>query len=144
MLQILLQKAQLEFLNTRTLFKSLKLHAASKEKVILKMMIEEQHLNVQGFLFGGVTSSLVDIGGSLAIAAYTNSTKMGVSTDLSTTFLRPAKMGQELCVHGSCLRVGKSMAFTRVELFADDKLIAFGNHSKFMLVPVANTIDSKL
>ena len=98
------------------------------------MPIEPQHLNVQGYLFGGVTSSLVDIAGSLSIAAHTNSIKMGVTTDLSCSFLRAVKLGQEILVEGRCLRIGKSMAFTRVELFVLGEMVAFGNHSKFMAI----------
>jgi acyl-coenzyme A thioesterase 13 len=102
------------------------------------MPIEKQHLNIQDRLFGGVTASLVDIGGSLAIAAKTSSLHTGVSTDLSISYLRSAKLGDMvryfnlMRMESECTKVGRTLAFTRVELFVGEKLIATGNHTKFM------------
>jgi acyl-coenzyme A thioesterase PaaI-like protein len=35
-------------------------------------------------------------------------------------------------MESECTKVGKNLAFTRVELFVEEKLIATGNHTKYM------------
>jgi acyl-coenzyme A thioesterase 13 len=71
----------------------LQIVTCTHDRVVCHIPVEKQHLNIQDRLFGGVTASLVDIGGSLAIAAKTASLHTGVSTDLSISYLRSAKLG---------------------------------------------------
>src|SRR5688572_2854640 len=96
------------------------------------MKVDKLHLNINNHLFGGITASLIDIGGSLAIAAKYNSLETGVSTDMSISYLRSAKEGDLLQfiglirIESMCVKSGRNLAFTNVEVFVGDKLIAFG------------------
>lgn len=96
------------------------------------MEIEKQHLNVQNKLFGGVTASLIDVGGSLAIAAHNSSIETGVSANIDINYLRGGNLHDILRVESSCVKSGKNLAFTKVDIFVHDKLIAFGSHTKFI------------
>lgn len=111
------------------------------------------HLNRLGALHGAVLCYLVDMCGSLAVAARGNRESLftGVSTDIHTTFVRGAlvrllpepptpthppgvKVDEVLRVHASCVNHGRNLAYTRTTIYraADEKVVAFGSHSKFI------------
>ncbi|KJZ78587.1 hypothetical protein HIM_01978 [Hirsutella minnesotensis 3608] len=82
---------------------------------------------------GGVMASLVDFGGSLAVAS-TGRFYTGVSTDLSVTYLSPGgKIGDLLRGHAVCEKIGKTLAFTTVQFFdGENRLAARGSHTKYV------------
>ncbi|KAJ2992345.1 hypothetical protein HDV02_003145 [Globomyces sp. JEL0801] len=75
--------------------------------LLTTMPVESSHLNFQNGLFGGITASLIDIGGmvgivhlvligTMAIYAKQDEEKMdnaGVSVDLSVSYLNGGKLG---------------------------------------------------
>jgi acyl-coenzyme A thioesterase 13 len=122
----------LQFLNSKPEFKHLELVSFGNQRVLLKMPIHSIHLNKDNGLFGGITASLIDIGGSLAIANHFDSPITGVSTNLQVNFIRAAKLGDVVTVDAQCDKVGKNLAFTSISLFVDDKLIANGTHTKYV------------
>ncbi|KAI8895080.1 HotDog domain-containing protein [Globomyces pollinis-pini] len=116
-------------------FSKLKITHFSPQKVILQMPVESSHLNFQNGLFGGITASLIDIGGTMAIYAKQDEEKMdnaGVSVDLSVSYLNGGKLGDLLTIHSVCDKFGKNLAFTRVDILVDEKVIATGRHTKYM------------
>ncbi|GJN92462.1 hypothetical protein Rhopal_005492-T1 [Rhodotorula paludigena] len=90
------------------------------------------YLKPQG-LHGGLIASLVDTGGSLALASK-GLYMTGVSTDMSQTFVRGAKLGETVRLQSEVINLGKTLAFTRVELHsaATGKLLAYGSHTKYI------------
>ena len=73
-------------------------------------------VNRAGTMHGGVVMTLIDSGGSLAVATngYRNT---GVSTDINATFARPAgKAGDVIRVTSEIISMGKTLAYTRTEL----------------------------
>ncbi|RUS27173.1 LOW QUALITY PROTEIN: hypothetical protein BC938DRAFT_483626 [Jimgerdemannia flammicorona] len=78
---------------------------------------------------GGLVSTVVDVGGSLAVASQ-GLFATGVSTDLNVTFVAPAKLGEK---DAQLVKLGKTLAFTTVELTtADGSVVAQGRHTKFI------------
>ncbi|KAG0264688.1 hypothetical protein BG011_006265 [Mortierella polycephala] len=73
----------------------LKLISASKGSILCELQVEKQHL-VRG-CHGGLLSTIVDVGGSLAIAAE-DMHSTGVSTDLNVSFISGAKIGDKLTI----------------------------------------------
>jgi acyl-coenzyme A thioesterase 13 len=98
-------------------------------------IVNETVMNGYGTLHGGAIATLVDILGTLALVAL-DKTKAGVSVDLNVTYLSPAKAGEKVICMGKTLRLGKTLGFTEVEIFVQDKisgnkrLIATGRHTK--------------
>ncbi len=87
--------------------------------------------NRLGILHGGTIASMVDLGGSLAVASK-GLFATGVSTDLSVTYMSSGgKIGDKICAEASCDKFGKTLAFTSV-VFRDSKeeLVARGSHTK--------------
>lgn len=81
--------------SSRTLSK-MRLVEWHDDRVVCEMPVEKEHLNLFGTLHGGVTATLVDVGGSLAIAAKTKSPNTGVSADLSVSYLSSGKLGDNI------------------------------------------------
>lgn len=120
---------------------NLQILCASQNYAQAQLKIDKTHTNRLGIIHGGVLSTLVDVGGSLALAA--NGYFMtGVTTDLSTTFLAAGgQPGHTILLDCYCQRVGRTMAFTFVEIKdnVSGKLVARGNHTKY----IANAAKSE-
>lgn len=65
--------------------------------------------------------SKVDIGGSLAIASK-GLYATGVSTDINISYISGAKLGETITLKAKVDKLGKTLAFTTVELYAKDRL----------------------
>ncbi|PNY23582.1 esterase [Tolypocladium capitatum] len=68
--------------------KAFRVLSASPGRVDFEMDIHQDHTNRLQTLHGGTLASLVDLGGSLAVAS-TGRFATGVSTDLNVTYLAP-------------------------------------------------------
>ncbi|EGR49016.1 uncharacterized protein TRIREDRAFT_61020 [Trichoderma reesei QM6a] len=84
-------------------------------------------------IHGGTLASLVDLGGSLAVAS-TGRFATGVSTDLNVTYLSPGgKPGDVLKGTSICDKIGKTLAFTTVQFYnGKGQLVARGSHTKYV------------
>ena len=101
-------------------------------KASFKMIVDESHLNRPGTLHGGMTATLVDTL-TTAVLASKPPYKPGVSVDMSISYLRPAKPGQEIIINAEVVKTGKVLAFTAAELLhKDGRLIAKASHTKFI------------
>ncbi|KZT23441.1 thioesterase thiol ester dehydrase-isomerase [Neolentinus lepideus HHB14362 ss-1] len=114
-------------------FPNLVIHRATPGKVECSLTIESYNLNRVGTVHGGLILSLTDTVGSLAVATH-GKYMTGVSTDIGTSFIRPAgKPGDVLNAVGVLTAMGKSLAFTRVDFFnAKGDLVAYGHHTKYV------------
>ncbi|RIA87892.1 putative PaaI_thioesterase family protein [Glomus cerebriforme] len=104
-------------------------------KITCELPVEKVHLNRLGSVHGGLLSTLVDVVGSLAIASK-GMYSTGVSTDLNITFINSAGVGDIITMDSECVKVGKTLAFTTVDLKNKNngKLIAQGRHTKFVSI----------
>ncbi|CAG8729749.1 6613_t:CDS:2, partial [Acaulospora morrowiae] len=60
----------------------------------------------------------------------------GLSTDISISYIDAAKAGDVLLLKSECLKIGKTLAFTTIDLYnkKDSKLISQGRHTKFLKI----------
>jgi acyl-coenzyme A thioesterase 13 len=63
----------------------------------------------------------VDVGGSLAIASK-GLYATGVSTDINISYISGVKQGEKIAVEARVDKLGKTLAFTSVEMFSNDRL----------------------
>ncbi|KAK3381740.1 HotDog domain-containing protein [Podospora didyma] len=104
---------------------------ACEGKVDFELDITKDHTNRLKILHGGTIASMVDLGGSLAVASM-GLYATGVSTDLNITYLSSGgKIGDTLQGAAICEKIGKTLAFTTVT-FRNQKgeLTARGSHTK--------------
>ncbi|KAK9453986.1 acyl-coenzyme A thioesterase-like protein 13 [Dipodascopsis uninucleata] len=111
----------------------LKLLSAAPGRVEMSLQIEKDHTNRLGILHGGLIASVVDLGGSLAVASH-GLFATGVSTDLNVSYISSGgKIGSEIKILASCDRIGKTLAFTSINFYTlDDVLFARGSHTKYI------------
>lgn len=107
--------------------------SASAGRVDFELSILSSHTNRLKSLHGGTIASIVDLGGSLAVASmgrfYT-----GVSTDISVTYIAPGgEAGDVLKGTAICDKMGGKLAYTRVTLVNQKgQLAAHGSHTKYV------------
>ncbi|KAF9436178.1 hypothetical protein BGZ76_004646 [Entomortierella beljakovae] len=109
----------------------LKVVSVAKGNILCELQLEKQHLNHLGGCHGGLLSTIVDVGGSLAIANE-DMFATGVSTDLNVSFISGAKIGEKLSIFSKCDKIGGSLAYTSVEISVGERLVALGRHTKFV------------
>jgi acyl-coenzyme A thioesterase 13 len=117
----------------------IKITYASKGVVRARLPLTNNHVNTHGGIHGSVSATLVDWVGGIAIAAWDNRSKAGVSTDIHISYLSSAKSGDTIEIEGKAGKVGGSLAFTTATIWkvVDDKqgpIVATGSHTKFVRV----------
>ncbi|KAF9233243.1 thioesterase thiol ester dehydrase-isomerase [Melanogaster broomeanus] len=114
-------------------FPNLMITRAIPGVVETKLEIAPYNLNRVGTVHGGLVMSLTDTLGSLAVASK-GYYMTGVSTDVSTSFVRPAgRAGDVLNATATVTALGISLAYTRVDFTnADGQLVAYGTHTKYV------------
>jgi len=120
-------------LEPRLFKESLRVTHVTPGRVDFELDIKEHHTNRLKILHGGTIASMVDLGGSLAVASK-GLFATGVSTDLSVTYLNSGgKVGDKLRATVFCDKFGKSLAYTSIQ-FTNSKgeLAARGSHTKYV------------
>ncbi|KAJ6084315.1 esterase [Penicillium sp. IBT 16267x] len=115
------------------LLDSLRVTAARPGTVNFELEVQKQHTNRLNILHGGTIASMVDLGGSLAVASR-GLFSTGVSTDLNVTYLNSGgKVGDKILAEVTCDKFGKTLAFTNIK-FMNDKgdIVARGSHTKYV------------
>ncbi|THV79262.1 DEAD-domain-containing protein [Aureobasidium pullulans] len=90
----------------------------------------QNRLNI---LHGGTIASMVDLGGSLAVASR-GLFATGVSTDLNVTYLNSGgKIGDLIRAEVTCDKFGKTLAYTSINFHNEkQELVARGSHTKYV------------
>lgn len=118
----------------------LHIHRAIPGRIQGTFTIGSHNLNRLGTLHGGCIATLTDTIGSLAIASQ-GLYSTGVSTDINTTYVKSGGgKGETVNIHGEVISMGKTLAFTRMEIRhpVTDALLAYGSHTKFIGKAIAH------
>ena len=114
------------------LLKDVQLISASNGNVLATLQVQPVHMNSKGTLHGTVSACITDCFGGLVVAS-TGLEKTGVSTDIHTTYVSTAKPGDTLEIEAKANKVGRSLAFTSVEIRRQDGgVVAVGTHTKYV------------
>lgn len=121
------------------LLEDIKITHASKGCVRARLLLTKNHVNAHGGIHGSVSATLVDWIGGIAIAAWDNRMKTGVSTDIHISYQSTAKDGDWIEIEGKCGKVGGTLAFTTATIWkvVDDKpgpIVATGSHTKYVKI----------
>ncbi|KAF6751935.1 thioesterase thiol ester dehydrase-isomerase [Ephemerocybe angulata] len=114
-------------------FPNLVVKSAVPGMVEASLKVEQYNTNRVGTVHGGLILSLTDTLGSLAVASKGHF-MTGVSTDIGTSFIRPAgKVGDTLHAKAVLTNMGKQLAYTRVDFTTPaGDLVAYGYHTKYI------------
>jgi len=104
------------------------------DAVQLAVEVREPHCNGRGFAHGGMISALADNAMGLSIARLARrqpgqENASLVTVSLALDFLDSARVGEQLQVQPSVLRLGGTLAFAECRVLAGDRLVARGNAS---------------
>ncbi|KAL2048682.1 hypothetical protein N7G274_000594 [Stereocaulon virgatum] len=115
------------------LLDGLRVTHANPGSVRFELDIQKEHTNRLGILHGGTIASMVDLGGSLAVASK-GLFATGVSTDLNVTYINSGgKIGDIIRAKANCDKFGKTLAYTSITFYnGKDQLVARGSHTKFV------------
>ncbi|KAJ5807016.1 esterase [Penicillium riverlandense] len=111
----------------------LQVTAARPGTVNFELDIRKEHTNRLNILHGGTIASMVDLGGSLAVASR-GLFATGVSTDLNVTYLSSGgKIGDRILAEVTCDKFGKTLAYTSIKFTnAKGEIVARGSHTKYV------------
>ncbi|EQB54372.1 thioesterase superfamily protein [Colletotrichum gloeosporioides Cg-14] len=120
-------------LEPRLLGNNFRVTGASVGKVEFELAIQKEHTNRLQTIHGGTLASLVDLGGSLAVASK-GRFMTGVSTDINVTYLNPGGTpGDIMTGTAICDKMGRTLAYTTVQFFnKKGELAARGSHTKYI------------
>ena len=88
---------------------------AAPGAVTVTMTVTEHHVNLQGFVHGGMLAILADTACGLSIRSGIEPGRLHVTTDLDIHFLSPAKLGV-LYGRGRAVTIGRSLAFAEASI----------------------------
>ncbi|ROW00910.1 hypothetical protein VPNG_08276 [Cytospora leucostoma] len=113
--------------------KHLRIINATPGTVKFELDVQRQHTNRLSILHGGTIASMVDLGGSLAVASM-GLYATGVSTDLNVSYLSSGgKTGDTINVLAVCEKMGRTLAFTHISFYnSKGDLFARGSHTKYI------------
>jgi uncharacterized protein (TIGR00369 family) len=103
---------------------------ASAGEVTIAMQVEERHVNLQGFVHGGMLAILADTACGLSIRSAMEAGRLHVTADLDIHFLAPAKPGRILG-RGKAVKIGRSLAFAEASIEDDDGRLLARAQSRF-------------
>ncbi|KEZ42187.1 hypothetical protein SAPIO_CDS6258 [Scedosporium apiospermum] len=120
-------------LEGRLLGEHFRIKEAAAGKVTFELDIKRQHTNRLGTLHGGCIASMVDLGGSLAVASM-GRFATGVSTDINVSYISVAgRVGDTVTGTATCEKIGKTLAYTMVHFWnSKGELAARGSHTKYV------------
>ena len=90
---------------------------------------------MMGTLHGGVGATLVDIVSTYALVKPDmEDTRLGVSVDMSLSYLSAARADDELLLVGRVVKEGKRLAFLESDILLKEggKVVVKGVHTKFL------------
>jgi len=110
-----------------------KVVGGSPGQCTFSMVVDKAHANLGGTLHGGFSAHLVD--SITTMALMTNEGGMpGVSVDMNLTYIKAAKIGEEILIEAKTLKKGRTLAFLECEIRNKESnaLLVKGSHTKFI------------
>lgn len=103
---------------------------AGPGSVTVAMTVTEQHVNLQGYVHGGMLAILADTACGLSIRSAMEKGRLHVTTDLDIHFLSPARLGL-LYGRGRAITIGRSLAFAEASIESPDGTLLARAQSRF-------------
>ncbi|CAD7080781.1 unnamed protein product [Hermetia illucens] len=102
---------------------------------VAEFTVAEEHLNPAGGLHGGLIATIIDNVSTYALMTKERPTEAtGATVDLHVSYMKAARLGDEVIVDAKAIRAGKLLAYLECELRhkKDGSLIAKGTQTKYV------------
>jgi uncharacterized protein (TIGR00369 family) len=124
---------------TRFLDMRVECHDTAAAVLRLSFSTRPEYANPHNSVNGGILAAMLDDAMNCLILAQTGGSKLQVSTDLHTSFFRPAPIGPRVTVVARIDRMGRSVAFTSAEALNDKgEVLARAVHTAAFIQPPTN------
>ena len=105
-------------------------------------IVQEDHGNRMGNLHGGCAATLFDFCTTMPLTLISRPgfwQYLGVSRTLNVTYMRPARLGEEVLIRCEVVQAGKNLATLRgvMRRKSDDVILMVCEHGKVSIDPVA-------
>ncbi|XP_034480847.1 acyl-coenzyme A thioesterase 13 [Drosophila innubila] len=112
--------------------KMVKITGGGEGRCVGEFTVEDEHLNHEGSLHGGLMATIVDHITSYALM--TKGSHPGVSSSLNVNYLAAAKCGDIVEVDANTVHAGRKMAYIDcvLRIKQNGKVIAKGGQTKFV------------
>ncbi|XP_076064897.1 acyl-coenzyme A thioesterase 13-like [Oratosquilla oratoria] len=102
-------------------------------KCVAELKIEKEHQNRGGTLHGGLVATLVDTITSIALMT-SEKQVLGTSVDLSVSFMKAVKDGEEIVMNAETVKAGKTLAFLKLDIRnkVTGDMVATGTHTVYI------------
>lgn len=119
------------------IFHSLKIISVGNGNCVAEYKVAEEALNTVNTLHGGFSSSLIDSVSTFALFSHERVKSPSVSVDLIVSYLKAARVGDEIIVDARTLSAGKTLGFLTVDIRnkATNELLVRGGHTKYIIRP---------
>ncbi|GJQ81634.1 hypothetical protein Trydic_g8513 [Trypoxylus dichotomus] len=111
---------------------SIKILTAGNGSIKAELKVTSEHVNTMGTLHGGYIATLVDVVSSLGLFSHERGFKNQATVNININYLSSAKEGDTVEILSNTLKLGKTLAFMRVELKNKETGILFANGSHTM------------
>ncbi|KAJ8980748.1 hypothetical protein NQ317_013753 [Molorchus minor] len=116
-------------------FSKIKIISLENGRCTAELKVSEEHANSLGSLHGGLSATIVDSISTYALMSHKNGEVASVSVDIHMTYLKGAKVGDEIEIDANTIRAGRTLAF--LEVFIKNKstgeILVKGSHTKFLM-----------
>lgn len=104
---------------------------ATRKHLVVRLEVTDKLANMAGTLHGGAAATLIDIVGTLAIILADRHNRPGVTTDLSGSWYAPAPVGTSVVIEATVPKIGKTLAFTSVDIMDEEgNILVHGTMTK--------------
>lgn len=120
-----------------TTWLALRLQRVEPGEVDVAMDVQTHHLNLMGTLHGGMIATLADTAAGLAVRTTLEDGMTFTTTQLSVTFLAPAREGRVLA-RGKVVKAGRRFAYAEADVLDDRERLLARATATFAVVPRAD------
>jgi len=106
---------------------------ASDGRSRVELTVGPNSANANQVLHGGVFYTVCDVAAFAALLSVLPDDQSGATHDIHVSVMRPAPLGSRLVFEGEVLRRGRGLAFTRVDVRMEGKLVAAAHVTKSLL-----------
>ncbi|GJQ81635.1 hypothetical protein Trydic_g8514 [Trypoxylus dichotomus] len=116
---------------------NVKLISAEKGRCIAEFKVEESHMNYMSGLHGGYSATIVDKYTSVALHTIIDDEYQDVTVNLNMSYLKGARLGDDVLIDARSLKVGENLAFLEAYLKnkKTDELLVYGSQILFLVPP---------
>ncbi len=105
----------------------------SEGRMVFQIDCEEKHCNAIGLVQGGLLLTLAD--GAMGNAVRTIGF-IGVTIDLSSSFIKPCPFGQLIRAEGTIIKANKSLVYTQARVYSSESLLLAAQGTFFIKAPL--------